>query len=510
MFGVPQAKRIGLAGALAALSFTAVAQTQYTSVRAVVECGAQDGPGTIPVRLRGVTVRLKAVLQAEPTSRTDNNGVVSLTYASFDLAPVLEAVYDGVVQTSPTPAGLSSAVASSLQVVDDVYAPRSEVLQSVQLAGTLNGDVLDLGVVRVSSVDCSIWDSATTVLDDYHRTIERSVPSGRFRVLRRGGVITGGAWTSYDTVELPTDFVTSTENSGHTRRARNCTIFHEFAHFVRHVLDGTQAHFAGDVIKYAYGRTHQGGEIFNVQYAFNEGWANYWRLRKGCGPGAPLPPDRDWNEWNVGNRLLEIGGMFSPGNPANDKPGAMVMDKLLRDSAGKIHSLHQFEVALRAARPDVMPSPPRVEICPLRYVNDGATCRLDTTQAKPSRTRGAGTPLNSCDAGQERSVALCYPRCPAGFTGNGPMCWQQCAPGFSDDGATCRRGLDISLKASRGRGAGTPLTCGPGRQKDGALCYEACPSGFTGKGPVCWGTCPAGTRDDGAVCFGSVSILIRD
>jgi hypothetical protein len=274
---------------------------------------------------------------------------------------------------------------------------------------------------------------------------------------------------------------------------------------VRHVIDGSQKHFADDVFKYIYGQEHSGNGITNVQHAFNEGWADYWEQRKGC-PGAIAAGDRDWHEGNVAARLMELSKVI---NASGIQIGEKGLVTLLQENRGSIHSLHQFEIALKKKYP-AAPDPVPVSKCPANYKNDGAFCRLDLTQPKPNRLRGAGTPLNSCAAGSERSGLLCYPLCPPGYRGAGPVCWQICRNGYSDDGATCRRGLDIYLKKSQGRGAGSPLTCGPGREKDGALCYSPCPVGFTGRGPVCWGACPPGTRDDGAICGKVHSIVIAD
>ena len=77
------------------------------------------------------------------------------------------------------------------------------------------------------------------------------------------------------------------------------------------------------------------------------------------------------------------------------------------------------------------------------------------TKGKPSYGRGAGVPLSSCKAGQEKDGALCYPACKAGYNGIGPVCWGKCPSdgGWHDDGALCRfdRGF---LKASYDRGVG--------------------------------------------------------
>jgi hypothetical protein len=139
----------------------------------------------------------------------------------------------------------------------------------------------------------------------------------------------------------------------------------------------------------------------------------------------------------------------------------------------------------------------------------GAELALTTNDADdvdfcylPSNGRGVGTIPTECPAGTEKNGALCYPLCQAGYYGVGPVCWQSCPAGMTDDGAFCRLDAHIVGKPSYGRGAGTiPDACNPGDEKNGALCYPGCQSGFYGVGPVCWQSCPAGYADHGATCF---------
>lgn len=170
---------------------------------------------------------------------------------------------------------------------------------------------------------------------------------------------------------------------------------------------------------------------------------------------------------------------------------------------------------------------------------DGARIAYPPTATTPapqprclhgSYGRGVGTPVDSCDPGQQKNGALCYPVCRSGYIGVGPVCWEVCPPGYTDDGATCRRDAEIISadngscpwwdvcgltfaegcsscpagyandgctcrkdvhifwKSSYGRGAGSPLTCG-GKQYDAGLCYTPCAAGYSGTGPVCYEQC---------------------
>jgi hypothetical protein len=108
---------------------------------------------------------------------------------------------------------------------------------------------------------------------------------------------------------------------------------------------------------------------------------------------------------------------------------------------------------------------------------------------RPAYGRGVGTIPPSCDSDHaDRDWALCYPNCQSGYTGVGPVCWQNCGSGYVDDGAFCRKPLVTVAKQTYGRGVGTiPFDCGS-KQYDFGLCYPHCRSGFNGVGPMCWGS----------------------
>ena len=109
-----------------------------------------------------------------------------------------------------------------------------------------------------------------------------------------------------------------------------------------------------------------------------------------------------------------------------------------------------------------------------------------------------------CAYGREKSGELCYVPCKEGFYGVGPVCWKPCQEGYNDDGALCRRDRTYAKK-SYGRGAGAPLGCRQGEERNGLLCYPKCSKGFYGVGPVCWEACPGGFRDHGASCYKSIT-----
>lgn len=117
---------------------------------------------------------------------------------------------------------------------------------------------------------------------------------------------------------------------------------------------------------------------------------------------------------------------------------------------------------------------------------------------KDSLPRGVGTLPNQCPEGQEKDAALCYPLCPSGFYGVGPMCWQYCQPDETDIGALCLKKSGWSYaKKTKGRGVGKPMVCSSDQDYDAGLCYRKCPPKFTGVGPVCWFECAGDLPYDG-------------
>ena len=135
--------------------------------------------------------------------------------------------------------------------------------------------------------------------------------------------------------------------------------------------------------------------------------------------------------------------------------------------------------------------------------------------------RGVGRSPD-CRSGMELRAGLCYPKCRSGYKGVGPVCWQSCGGFGRDDGAFCKKNKGY------GRGAGrSPCTgcsgcsgcgwrgcsgcsgcsscstkhCRSSEQKNGALCYPKCRSGYVNHGCcLCSPRCPSGMKDIGISC----------
>jgi hypothetical protein len=499
---------------------------------------------TVGTLLCGTTpVPFVKVVAAGRSSFSREDGTFTIDGELPGIPGTLFMAYDGQV---PLVAGATSPTAR-LQIFDDFHFTRND---RVDRMPTVSGETASFGSVTMPGTDCVLWLQGIRVLRHYFGVAGVAPPAGQLRVKRWSAVfMSAGAapHTFYDYIVAPTDLATRT---GMAR-----TFAHEFGHSVHHVADGSQSHWDWDNFRFIYGRVHDGGQVTNKGFVFNEGWSNYWSsvVVGGAVPvagGAPGDPTfTDFNEDLVGQRLMTLSAPV----------GHAFMVDLLRNNPGVIHTLSQFEQRYCAAAPPGNPfcsggRPVRaLPSCPAGYNDDGLTCRLVNIVGKPSSGRGVGTVPSNCGSGREFDAGLCYPLCPSGFSGVGPVCWQRCPSdhhddgafcrrdahifgsnndacpwydkcgltfakgcsvcpaGYHNDGCTCRRDVHIIAKATRGRGVGTvPNGCSPGLQYDAGLCYAPCPAGFRGVGPVCWGGCPTGFADHGATCYRDPNVFSDD
>lgn len=508
---------------------------------------ALEAPRTVRGRIRchGDATQQIAVVVAGQKTQAQPDGIFEIIGGFTGIPTRVYVAYDANIRLSL----LLSPPRPRLQVFNDFHDTRNE---SVDQDPTVTGDVADFGDVNLSGSDCVLWNLGVRALTHYFQTLGTVPPAGELRVKRWEAVyISAGAapHTFYDYIVAPTDLA---KHAGRTR-----AFFHEFGHSIRHVADGGESHWHWDNVKYIYARDHNGSQVTNKSFVFNEGWAHFWATAV-LGGVHPLDPNvpgaafLDWNEELIGERLRLMSVSVGPG----------FMVRVLLSNPGTIHTLRDFEERYCAAvgpstrNPfckDGVPTRAAPPSCPPGFTDDGATCRLNNVLAKPSFGRGVGVPPNSCRPDQEYDAGLCYPKCPAGFGGVGPVCWQSCPAGYDDDGATCRRNANITgadnsacpwydkcgltfaggcsvcpdgfhndgctcridvhifAKDNQGRGVGAiPDGCRAGMQYDTGLCYPPCGAGFSGVGPVCWGQCPTDFADHGATCYRAPNIFSDD
>jgi hypothetical protein len=477
----------------------------FTRMTGRIVCQAWDGTTKIVNPLSFVTVNVDGA-----GALTASAGAFELTGRFHGGVQRVGVVFSGSVGSSPS---------TPLQVMDDLHASRSESRDSTPIA--TGGDLVDLGDVELSSVDCELWRLGTVVLEDYHQAAGRSPPAKKLRIKRWSGVWDGTPYTFYEYVVLTTNFPLKAPHRDEANR--RSTLFHEFGHSIRHVADGDEVHWNWDNFRWAYARFHSGCEVFNTQYAFNEGWANFWedgRVFTLAACNTVTSGFLDWNEDLIGKRLLELSGALC--TPADPGTCRRRMVEVLEKNPGAIHSLWDFEkryCALHSAgnrfcRSSTTPRRTVPAPCPPGFHDDGATCRLDNIRAKPSYPRGVGVVPTVCGSGQQLDAGLCYPECQSGYSGVGPVCWQRCPSGFRDDGAFCAKPQPYGRGTGYAWEFGDPpfdlgnakRRCerdhGAGRcEQNGLIFYPRCRPGFHSVGCcVCSPNCTGGMTDIGVSC----------
>jgi len=445
----------------------------------------------------------------------------------------------------------SSGVTTPLRIVDELRNARGETRRFTGTWGSATGGgvAIDFGTVDLNNLDCELYRLGRLVLRDFHATRSAQPPDRALEIKRMSDVHFGTPHTFYDHIVIRTNWL-----HGTTPDSRHNTLFHEFGHSLRHVADGPEHHWNWDNFRWAYARNHSGVEIFNTQYAFNEGWASFWAATRSdlTTPtvyAEPVPATDPRNvhfvENMIANRLVADSQL-----PHSSR---RIMMEVLEENPGSIHSLHEFETRL-FARIGMKSLPPAPPACPIGWTDDGATCRTGgEVVAKTSYGRGVGTVPTACGPGNTYDPGgLCYPACRANFDQAGPLCIEDCPAGYNDDGlfcrrdahifgsnnsacpgydlcgltfargcstcpagyendgCTCRRDAHIFPKNSYGRGVGwVPTACAGGKVYQDGLCYDACRAGWSSAGPVCYSPCPAGFEDDGALCRRPLAILVK-
>lgn len=143
-------------------------------------------------------------------------------------------------------------------------------------------------------------------------------------------------------------------------------------------------------------------------------------------------------------------------------------------------------------------------VCPQEFTDIGLFCQKPAAYTRDGFGWQVGDPLlpnysgpiGRCEAKHgkgncEQKGAVIYAKCRAGFQQGAVVtqCARPCPDGWTDTGTGC-------TKPSYTRGVGQAMTCAAGLQEDTGLCYQNCPTGYTGVGPVCWQQCKGDQRWD--------------
>jgi hypothetical protein len=177
----------------------------------------------------------------------------------------------------------------------------------------------------VPGYQCRLWREFQRASRDFVSATGSRAPFGEI-VVRAGAPNAGVPWTNYDTVWWPANYALSQNGVSVPQ--------HEFAHAVRHVLDGSNAHWLVDVARFAYPQKHSARSCAptNLGFAFNEGWAEFWAgLRlSACGAGDDLRIER--NVVAALQRLQQACGLTRG-----------QMHGVLAANPGRIHAFSDFQ-----------------------------------------------------------------------------------------------------------------------------------------------------------------------
>jgi hypothetical protein len=189
----------------------------------------------------------------------------------------------------------------------------------------------DLGT---SAPECAIWQNAHEAYKIYRDKVGGFPPSPDYDISIE--IASGKPWTTLSTTHWPfntqPDFTQSK---------------HEFAHSIRHTLDGDDAEFYQDVMRFAYARlNHDGCYEMNHGFAFNEGWAEYWA--DSWWP-APYCNKEIYNHENTEREGVVAMALSQLSNCAGVGQAGMV--SILRINPGTIHSLQEFYSAFQRTFP---------------------------------------------------------------------------------------------------------------------------------------------------------------
>lgn len=162
----------------------------------------------------------------------------------------------------------------------------------------------------------------------------------------------GTPYTTWDTIHWP-------------GKSTNFDTFdHEFGHRLRHAADGSVAHFNDDLTWYRYARDHTTNQDTNLGFAFNEGWAHYFRhmlhpdFMSGPMPDPPPPgAPEDEVEGLVARKLIAL----SDSCPSD---GFRHMWDALKGNPGAIHSFAEFRKAFLDRKPPCGANSPSPEPTP--------------------------------------------------------------------------------------------------------------------------------------------------
>lgn len=245
-----------------------------------------------------------------------------------------------------------------------------------------------------------IWLTSHEAAARYVTLTHNLLPEGKYEIQYWAGVYaTPGIY--------PFTTLATTYWPRHYSMYLGTTNTHEFYHALRHGLDGDQAHWDWDDVRFRYGRSHEycdSKHLAETQenregFAFNEGWAQFaglsfvgsaWR----CNPAAPMDMTL---EGDVAVRLSQLEADMSAALTASGspEPARKVMLAILRDHPWVIHTFDQYCRAADAAVPGACGAVPKPFSVAARQVQTemSSATQMKAVQAEVEAQRASARQL---------------------------------------------------------------------------------------------------------------------
>jgi hypothetical protein len=190
-------------------------------------------------------------------------------------------------------------------------------------------DVQDYHTQSYGGPECVLWLALRDAYQDYIKLMAKRPPYGDL-VAEYGALNDGAPYTAYTTIVWPRGYP-----------ADAAAVRHEFAHTIRNASLGSEARFLDEVSQGDFRSPHDPCRQTTTQYAFHEGWAEFW-----AGDFHPAPlchGDEETHdpavEGAVGWELTRLEHTCAGASRRR-------MVQILLDRGPTIHSLADFSRAL--------------------------------------------------------------------------------------------------------------------------------------------------------------------
>ena len=202
-----------------------------------------------------------------------------------------------------------------------------------------NGEI-NFGDLTIHDRHCAAFQGHSVAYKEFVRDTGLRAPYGELSVLFAAPTA-GVPFAHHTKIHWPSDYRPGSQAGGF-EKAR-----HEFAHTVRHGYDSSYAHWLTDVARFGYAQRHSLCKVTNAQFAFNEGWAEYWAGQVTAPPMCEgLDPQREDVEGFVAAKLHALADECYLSR--------RTMNEVLKANPGRIHTFAEFRAAARCNMNRVM------------------------------------------------------------------------------------------------------------------------------------------------------------